>query len=479
MATSSRIVAPLGMAAPQCTCAALLIPRIAIALASIWWGAACSGSGSLDVAGNGAGNVAGSSGTSGTPTGAAGTTGGEQAAAVEPNPTLDIREFPTGVGSVGIEISEADQATLEAEPWLAEDVSGTFVDEQGVRYESVSLNYRGAYALLNLVNANRPQRNWKVKFGSEAPYLDRREWNFNYEPHVRQKLAYDLMRFAGVRVPPAEHVLLRVNGEPRGITLRYADPDSKGWLHDAFGSDRGDLFKAAYDLPGEPQYFALLTYLGPNDQDYFLHFNKKLNNDNEAATDYSSLRTFISALNDTPDAEFPDWLRANFDVERFTSYLVVSNFIANWDSYPQRPKNYWLYQSPLDTRWSYVPWDMDGTFQFSLNGNSPLGALGSIFHEFDQFDGRDPATDEGTERPLVRRMMQQGEFRAAYVARYRELTSTILSAEYLTDRATRLLELLEGVASEEDGERLSENNDEILDFVQQRSENVARQLGEL
>ena len=74
---------------------------------------------------------------------------------------------------------------------------------------------------------------------------------------------------------------------------------------------------------------------------------RKKTNHHGDADDFSVLRAFIGALNDmndTLDADFPTWLATHVDVDRLRSYLVVSNFIANWDSYPQRPKNFWLYQ---------------------------------------------------------------------------------------------------------------------------------------
>src|SRR5690606_26118911 len=241
----------------------------------------------------------------------------------------------------------------EAAPWDAEDVVGSFNDENGRAY-TVDLNYRGAYALQSLLGSGSRKRNWKVKFPKGETLRGRREWNFNREKHLRHKLAYDLMRAAGVRVPSAEYVLLSVNDEDHGMYLRFEDPDDKAWVRERFGDDTGDLFKAAYDVPNEPKRFALLTVLGPDDEDYFLHYNKKLNNNGNAATDFANLRQFIDGLNTTPDSEFERWLPAHFDVESFTSYLVVANFISHWDSYPQRPKNYWLYQGPFTGRWFFV-----------------------------------------------------------------------------------------------------------------------------
>src|SRR5690606_35029404 len=255
--------------------------------------AAGSGAGGTSPASGGSGGSAGS--TPGTPGGgtsngaaSGGGAGGTASSGGAPNtagtagtagpswtpPAFDPMELPTRVDRVEILIDDEARAALEAAPFYGEDVVGSFVDGSGRRYDEVDLNFRGAYALERLID-NDPigRRNWKVKFRSDEPYRNRREWNFNFEPHLRQKLAYDLMRFAGVRVPSARHVVLAVNAEPQGLYLEYEDPDNDAWLWEMFGDASGDLYKAARDLPaseGQPsqKYFADTTYLGPDDASY-------------------------------------------------------------------------------------------------------------------------------------------------------------------------------------------------------------------
>ncbi|MGC4070309.1 MAG: CotH kinase family protein [Polyangiaceae bacterium] len=343
---------------------------------------ACSGEDGHSGAGAGGSGASGGSGQSSArggsttsnsttlPSGGkpAGTTGGSTARStsapyVEPKEQVDLNAIPTSVPSLELEVNSTDLAKLEADPYDAPDVIGALV-QGSERFDPIDVNYRGAYALQTLMKSGRSQRNWKLKFAKDHKYEGRREWNFNYEPHVRQKLAYDLMRFAGVKVPSAMHVRLAVNGGTPSVYLRYEDPDNKDFLSDKFGDDSGDLFKAAYDVPNEPRYFATLEYLGDNDADYEMHYRKMTNNDDPVkATDYSSLRGFLKGINQTSDGEFETFVRQNFDTEKFIGYLVVANFMSHWDSYPQRPKNFWLYQIPASGKWVFIPWDMDATFQ--------------------------------------------------------------------------------------------------------------------
>lgn len=392
---------------------------------------------------------------------------------------IDPYELPPDVPTVQLEVAPELIAQLELTPFTAEDVTGAFVDEMGRRYEGVDVNFRGAYALRSLITSGKKQRNWKVKFTKFAPYRGRREWNFNYEPNLRQKLAYDLMRFAGVKVPSARHVLLEVNGDPHGLYLEYEDPDNADWLGDSFGSSAGDLYKAAFDLPDHEQYFADLTYLGDTDADYFLHYQKKTNNDGALETDYGSIREFTSALENTPDADIPSWFLSAFDVERLIDYLVVQNFICNWDSYPQRPKNYWLYLDPASNKWVFIPWDMDATFLTYTFGLNPMSTDTSIFFQFDQYEPYDRNPGESTERPLVRRTMHHAALRDMYVTRYRELTETILAPSYLTNRVDRLTEVVADYANADDLSEVENANAMIRDFVTARFASVSAQLDAL
>ena len=388
----------------------------------------------------------------------------------------DPYALPSDVPRVNIQLDPAALARLDADPFHAADERGVFVDGDGGVHE-VDISYRGAYALLTVMNYYG-LRNWKVKFDSGDRYLDRREWNFNYEPHFQQKLAYDLMRFAGVAVPCAQHVILEVNGELQGVYLQYEDPDNEHWLYDQLGDDEGDLYKAAYDLPHETQYFADLTRLGDSDADYFLHYNKKTNR-GDAAEDFSVLRAFIDELNQVSDAEFPTWLEANVDVERFRSYLVVSNFMANWDSYPQRPKNYWLYQDLRAERMVYIPWDMDGTFgPYADCCYNQMGTDVSVMYNLREQEYTPPHEAEGWERPLVHRMMALEDQRTAYLDRYRELSQTILSEAYLSERLDALTAMVEPELSSTDLSRLRSYESQTRLFIQRRTEVVASELAE-
>lgn len=429
------------------------------------------GSGSTAVGSSIGGNLGNTDANGGT------TAAGRQGYS-EPTESLDPNAAPSPIVTVDLEVASDAIQTLDADPFDGPDLIGAFVDDGATRYDPIDVNYRGAYALQTLIRYRAIQRNWKLKFAKDHQYRSRREWNYNYEPNIRQRLTYWLMRLADVKVPSARHVVLRVNGATHGLYLEYEDPDNKSWLQDKFGDDSGDLFKAAYDIPGETAYFATLEVLGQNDSDYEMHYRKKTNNDDPIkATDFSSLRVFIKNLNESPDGEFETFLRGNFNVDRFISYLVVANFVSHWDSLPQRPKNFWLYQVPATGKWQFIPWDMDATFQpvkFTLN---PMGTTASVFYQFDAFEeyrGRQAA--EGTARPLITRTMKVPAFRSAYIARYREALSTFLARDYLLSQIATLTAIATAAAQPDEIDLLSEAQLEMEQFVNERIESVTAEL---
>lgn len=409
------------------------------------------------------------SGTGGTSTPAA---NGGSSTITWTEPKYNPDALPTNVPTVEIVVSEEAIATLDNAPFYGDDVSGSFVDADGKRYDAIDVNYRGAYALAGLIRDDPlGRRNWKLKFASAERYRQRREWNYTFAPDLRQLLAYDLMRFAGVRVPSARHVRLLVNGEPHGLYLEYEDPDNKDWLWEMFGDKDGDLYKAALDLPpseGQPdqKYFADTTYLGADDASYPNHYNKKTNHEDPAiANDYSVIRLFLEQLNALPESQFDAWVESHLQLDQFLSYLVVSNFISNWDSFPQRPKNFWLYELRREGKLVFIPWDLDATFQQFTSDFNQMGTETSVFFNLRKLDYTPVHPEEGTKRPLAWRIMASARFEAAYVGRYRELTSSILSESYLTSRIDSLAALVEPMLTDElTGERRTGPTTERSDF---------------
>jgi len=245
-----------------------------------------------------------------------------------------------------------------------------------------------------------------------------------------------------------------------------------------YAHDNGDLYKAAVDIPDEPRYFADFTVLGPNDSDYYYHYNKKTNH-KIAPTDYHIIREFIENLNNVPDEDFETWLESSFDVESFLSYLVISNFIANWDSYPQRPKNFWIYEDLNRNLMVYIPWDLDSTFNPYKTEFNQMGTDASIFFNLLESDYEPHLEMEGYERPLTRRIMERQKYQDAYIANYINAMDTILRPSYLAARIDKLTELIYDKLSNNDQQQLQRENNSMKIFFVRRYNHVSNELNGL
>jgi spore coat protein CotH len=105
-----------------------------------------------------------------------------------------------------------------------------------------------------------------------------------------------------------------------------------------------------------------------------------------------------------------------------------------------------------------------------------MGTDVSVLYDLVTNDYRPVHDIEGTERPLVRRMMALDGQRAAYLARYRELSGTLLTASYLDDRLDALTAIVEPSISTTDHQRLMSENDSVRTFIMRRTAAVAAEL---
>jgi len=387
---------------------------------------------------------------------------------------LSLTIFGWGLERVELLINPSDKAILEANPYFSDKVPATWIADGDTI--PVSVSYRGAYSLKNLLTVANGPRNWKVKTSKTMTYRGLREWNFNLENHLREKMALDLYAAAGVISLPARHVEFYVNGIRSGIYLEFPDPDNKEWMTTAWGSSDGDLYKAATDIPGVPAFFGETTYLGDNDTNYYKHYQKKTNNDSIDSLDYSSIREFLTWVNQSTDSEFAQGLEARFDVPTFIRYLVVSNFAGHWDGFPNRGKNFWLYQSSVDSKWHFIPWDVDATFQpitYCLNN---MGANAGLF--FMNWPANYcPSTPETKARPLFTRMMAIEKWHNMYLGEYQKALSSYLSETVVNQHLDSLEALL--LPAELNGEEsydFSYNMDQMRSFLDSRYSNVTTLL---
>jgi hypothetical protein len=233
------------------------------------------------------------------------------------------------------------------------------------------------------------------------------------DSHLRERLAYDLYRAAGVEAPRSAWTELVVDGVSQGLFAMVEQVDgrftSSRWPEDG----DGDLYKEAWPVSREPEFY-----------------REHLETDAERAQP-ELLGAIAAEYLDAPPSARLELLRRRTDVEHLLRLLAVDDAIHNWDGittfYAERGENhnFFLYlrdQHAGSSQASFriIPWDMDNTFRFETWLSSaphwrqrfsdcPRVVLGT------QVAGCDPifaalAEDEAGYRRAVRALLE-GAFR--------------------------------------------------------------------
>jgi spore coat protein CotH len=208
--------------------------------------------------------------------------------------------------------------------------------------------------------------------------------NFGDPSLLREKMAYDMMRFAGVNAGFTAFVEVWVDivddADPAdflGVYTLVERPDTK-FLANRFGADndRGNLYKAdAWFEEGA----ADLAYYGETITDYphprgelayALMFK------DPAKADYQDIINLCYVIDgveyETPE-EFASALETVFDVDTYLRYLAVIFLTLNFDQYPDTGNNFYLYHHPGTDQFEWIAWDMGNSWgHFGGDYNHPI-----------------------------------------------------------------------------------------------------------
>lgn len=237
--------------------------------------------------------------------------------------------------------------------------------------------------------------------------------NFGDASLLREKMAYDMMAFAGV---PASHtafvevwVDISDDDQPArylGVYTLVERPDKK-YLANRFGreNDTGNLYKAdAWFEEGA----ADLAYYGEDINNYpmprgELAYRLMYKQDGDYRDIIQLCYTIDGQEYQTPE-EFAVALEQVFNVDTFLRYLAVIFLNLNFDQYPDTGNNYYLYNNPGTGLFEWVSWDMGNSWgQFGGDYETP------IF-------GTEQSMGPLEYRPLFTKVFQVQEYRQTYKA---------------------------------------------------------------
>jgi len=243
--------------------------------------------------------------------------------------------------------------------------------------------------------------------------------NLGDPSQVREGLALDLMRTAGIKAPRFSFVWVTLNGGAGLYTL--VQQVDKRFLEDQFGEDRGNLYKL--------EEGGGLVYQGDDPQAYWPPFERsyelKTNQERNQVGDLIDLMKQLDG-----DGE----LDAVLDVERTLQVLAVNSWLSNMDSYPGTTDNLFLYHD-AGNRFRWIPWDLNQAF-----GNYHGGSCTHTTDELLELDPEDPVCDGP--RPMVQRLLSGNR------ERYRQILAELVDGVLHPDEVIRRMESMQTLIRE-------------------------------
>ena len=274
-----------------------------------------------------------------------------------------------GVRRVDIRITQENWRTMWSDPEakLTVPVNATVFGEP---LNNVGFRMRGQFSLRES-GAKKP---WKIDtdaFVPEQEFHNLRQLmfinNIGDPTMLQEKLAYDMLRFAGVPASHVSYVELWVDfvdddASPIfwGVYTMIERVDRK-FLANRFGQDSkgGNLYKASHAQRGPMD----LIYYGPNIEDYptqngMVAYGKMTNEEEADYSDIINLCYVIDGVTYASPEAFAEALEAVFDVDTYLRYTAVMVTLANWDYYPYTGNNYYLFHDPVTDKFEWIPWDI-------------------------------------------------------------------------------------------------------------------------
>jgi hypothetical protein len=303
---------------------------------------------------------------------------------------------------------------------------------EGDTWTNVGLRFKGNSSLFSSWGSGNLKLPFKLdfdEFEDDYPEIDDQRFygfkqltlssNFNDSSFLREKVAADIFREAGVPAAQTAFYQVYVNyGEGSvyfGLYTMVEVVDDT-LIETQFEDDCGNVYKPS----GAGATFAEGSFSK-------VSFDKETNQDE---ADYSDILALHQALHtETRTSDPQTWrsdLEAVFDVSGFLQYLAVNTVIQNWDTYGIMQHNYYLYHDPSTDLLTWIPWDNNMTM--SASGIKPAASL---------------RLDEVNQQwPLIRYLMDDPVYHEEYVTNVEMVIHGPFNPEMIIARYQELHELI-------------------------------------
>ncbi len=282
----------------------------------------------------------------------------------------------------------------------------------GAPYPQVGLRKKG---FLGSLSEEKPSL--KVKLdeyvpGQEIRGLDKLTFNNSQQDpsYLRQCLAYDLFRDAGVPAPRCNFAHLTLNGDDLGLFVHVESLDK-------------EFLEKNFDDPSGKMYEGTLSDFRPEFDGTF-----DLKTD-DVVDDRSEIDGLVDALAEPDDSALLTRLEPLVDLDAFDTFWAMEVLTRHWDGYASNTNNFYLYVDPDTGRFQFIPWGVDGAF-----GPNPLLP-----------DGTAPPISVFATGVLARRLYLHPQGQADYVDRLRSLLDSVWDEEAILASLERYDEVIRPV----------------------------------
>lgn len=356
----------------------------------------------------------------------------------------------------------------------------------GETLNDVGFRMRGQFSL----RESGSKKPWKIDTDA---YVDGQEFhnlrqlmllnNIGDPSMLKEKLAYEMMEFAGLSASHVAYVELWIDfsddAQPAtfwGVYTLVERVDNK-YIGNRFGQDAkgGNLYKASHAQRGPMD----LRYYGDSIEAYPTQNGQyaygKMNNEEEA--DYSDIVELCRVIDGTEYASDEELMQAYegaINVDAFLRYIAVVTILDNWDSYPYTGNNFYLFNNPLTGRFEWIPWDLTwgGNTQTQLFGRADPGLMG--------------------EAPLYDNVFQVEAYKNKYAAYVDLLLRNWFNTENITNKAQTYHRMIAPYVTQSTGdqafygqqpmfppEAFNNSWEELVNFTTERNAFLTTQLQEV
>ncbi|MFC4599963.1 CotH kinase family protein [Cohnella hongkongensis] len=205
----------------------------------------------------------------------------------------------------------------------------------------VSVRYRGGHT------RSYPKKSYEVVRGKQFFH-----YNAEYDDPsmIRNALSFAFFPMLGVPAPRTKHVLLTINGEPKGVYLEIEGVEKPFFARRNIGAS--SLF---YAINNQADFGLFSLESGRPKRSLLAGYEYRFGRSSERAR----LASFIRGLNKLRGSRAEAYIRARLDVDNYLRWLAGAVLTGNYDGFEQ---NYAIYRSRKTGKLRMIPWDYEGTW---------------------------------------------------------------------------------------------------------------------